>query len=130
MNELKTYRDIIKALSEGYEVECLSWVSGNWETIVRLNLELVDLDEKLGTQYRAKMTKPSINWSQVREDYNYLVRNSDGQALLYQSKPDLYEYMWYTHLGECSSASSYKSYKPGTCDWKESLVERHKELME
>ena len=71
-----------------------------------------------------KVTKPSINWEHVRDDYNYLSQDANGNAWLYWEKPELSEDHWIATEGECAEANSHVSYIPGTCDWKDSLVAR------
>jgi hypothetical protein len=71
-----------------------------------------------------KVTKPSINWGHVRGEYNYLAQDIDGSAWLYWEEPKLGEVGWDVALGDFALADSHVSYTPGTCDWKESLVER------
>ena len=71
-----------------------------------------------------KVTKPSINWEHVRDDYNYLSQDANGNAWLYWEKPELSEDHWIATKGECAEANSHVSYIPGTCDWKDSLVAR------
>ena len=71
-----------------------------------------------------KITKPSINWEHVRDDYNYLAQDSSGNAWLYWEEPKPGEAGWGVARGECATANSHVSYIPGTCDWKDSLVAR------
>lgn len=72
-----------------------------------------------------KIAKPSINWNHVRREYKFLAEDSDGNAWLYLEEPFLNggEY-WRSSSGEYIKANSYATYTPGTCDWKDSLVER------
>ena len=71
-----------------------------------------------------KVTKPSINWEHVRDEYNYLAQDIDGSAWLYWEEPKLSELGWAAELGDFALADSHASYTPGTCDWKETLVKR------
>ena len=73
-----------------------------------------------------KVTKPSINWEHVRDESKFLAQDANGNAWLYWEKPRLSEDHWVTTRGECAEAHSYASFSPGTCDWKDSLVERPK----
>ena len=68
--------------------------------------------------------KPSINWEQVREECKFLARDENSTAWLYQEKPEIYREGWGVTRGMPAEAGSYVSYTPGTCDWKDSLVER------
>lgn len=76
------------------------------------------------TQYRIKQTKPSIDWSQVSPEYKWLARDSSSLCgYLYKNKPHKDCGAW-DSSGGCSKAGVFASYRPGTCDWEESLVER------
>lgn len=71
---------------------------------------------------RAKV-KPSIDWSHVSEDYQYLAMDESGLHHLFAEEPipdsdewttsDLYIY-----------ANHFASFKAGTCHWRDSLVKR------
>ena len=78
------------------------------------------------TAYRVKPkppTKPSINWDHVSDKYNYLVENKSGGALLSNARPTERHYgFWQVTGGSVGTAKTFASYKPGTCDWKDSLV--------
>lgn len=71
-----------------------------------------------------KVTKPSIDWEHVRKAFKFLAQDIDGNAFLYWEKPVLRETGWQTTQGDCAEAQQFASYVPGTCDWKDSLVER------
>ena len=68
-------------------------------------------------------TKPSIDWSHVSPEYNYLVQDSDGEGYLCGKKPTHVKSGWFAESVNIS-ASTFTSYTPGTCDWKDSLVKR------
>ena len=72
-------------------------------------------------------TKPSIDWSHVSPEYKWLARDEDGLSYLYIEKPECGKSMWKIMTmvtKDCIEIKGYKSYKSGTCDWKDSLVER------
>lgn len=69
------------------------------------------------------VTKPSIDWSHVSSEYNYLVQDSDGEGYLLNEKPSRVEFGWNTE-SSYTTASSFASYVTGTCDWEDSLVKR------
>ena len=70
-------------------------------------------------------TKPSINWEHVNEKYKWLAVNADGDAYVFENKPkvDATDY-WFSLKGRLSEVNGLASYIPGTCDWKDALVER------
>ena len=67
--------------------------------------------------------KPSIDWSHVSEDFQYLAMDADGTFHIYTDKPLQGNRQWTTNL-PCTPAIHFASFVPGTCDWKDSLVER------
>lgn len=68
-------------------------------------------------------TKPSIDWSHVSSEYNYLVQDSDDEGYLCGREPSRHTSAWGID-DPCISATTFTSYVPGTCDWKDSLVKR------
>ena len=70
-------------------------------------------------------TKPSINWSHVKDEYKWLSVDATGSAYVYEDEPERSESdHWYSHKGSLSEVSGLASYVPGTCDWQDSLVKR------
>ena len=70
-------------------------------------------------------TKPSINWSHVKDEYKWLSVDTGGSAYVYEDEPKLGNNgYWYSPKGSLSEVNGLASYIPGTCDWKDSLVER------
>ena len=69
------------------------------------------------------LTKPSIDWSHVSPEYNYLAQDENGGGYLYGKQPSRRTSAWDTE-SPFLSATTFTSYKPGTCDWKDSLVKR------
>jgi hypothetical protein len=68
-------------------------------------------------------TKPSIDWSHVASEYRYLARDGNGCVYLYVHRPLKGLESWRPR-GEYFGARAFASYTPGSCDWKDSLVER------
>ena len=73
------------------------------------------------------ITKPSIDWTQIKDEYKWLAVDVNGCAYVYENEPN--------NDGSahwCSSSAAYfhvnglVSYSRGTCDWEDSLVERPK----
>ena len=69
------------------------------------------------------VTKPSIDWSHVSEDFNYLAQDSNGDGYLCGKNPHRMAYAWSMETPYIR-ATAFSSYVPGTCDWEESLVKR------
>ena len=79
--------------------------------------------------YRVKevpKTKPSINWDHVSPEFKWMVTDEDGHTYLYSLEPSLHYFCWMEYDGVCTTATNWTSFVPGTCDWKDSLVERPK----
>ena len=70
------------------------------------------------------VTKPRIDWSHIRSEYQYLSQDANGAAWLFWEKPETGADHWYATRGTCTEAESHVSYVPGICDWKDSLVKR------
>ena len=68
-------------------------------------------------------TKPSIDWSQVSEDFQYLAMDDGGLHHLFTEEPELGEGEWTTY-GLYILAEHFASFVPGTCNWRDSLVKR------
>lgn len=69
------------------------------------------------------ITKPSIDWSHVSEYFQYLAMDEDGRCWLWVSKPAPFQDEW-NGRGVTAKAENFASFISGTCDWKDSLVER------
>lgn len=69
------------------------------------------------------LTKPSIDWSHVAPEYKWLARDESGDAYVYSGQPCAHDGIW-KYVGKYRMADPFASYTPGTCDWKDSLVER------
>ena len=72
-------------------------------------------------------TKPSIDWSQIKDEYKWLAVDVDECAYVYENEPNIDGIAYW-----CPNNTTYfrvnglVSYSRGTCDWKESLIERPK----
>jgi hypothetical protein len=71
-----------------------------------------------------KIEKPSINWEHVSNEFNYLAEDSEGGVFLFEKEPFVAGNMWGAYEGEVAEASMFASYVKGTCDWKDSLIQR------
>jgi len=87
--------------------------------VMRIIEPYVELEEPI-------LTKPSIQWDHVHPDYKYLTIDASGKSKLHLLKPKPSDGQWFA-IGEptkfsCVSGLLFESFKPGTCDWKDSLV--------
>lgn len=125
MREIKTLRDILRAISDGHTVEYKTTFGEVWDTIKTLKVDVTILDVELLGDYRIKPTKPSIDWSHVSEELKYLAVDDDGQGFLFKDKPTTQEGgYWFVETPLIVNARGFNSYKAGNCDWRDSLVER------
>lgn len=72
-------------------------------------------------------TKPSINWDHVAEKWKWLAQDKNGQSYLFLSEPVVPQNAcaWHSADGRrVAGVDAISSFTPGTCDWKDSLVER------
>ena len=69
------------------------------------------------------VTKPSIDWSHVSPEYNYLAQDENGDGYLCSKNPHRKNTAW-TMESPYIRATTFTSFIPGTCDWKDSLVKR------
>ena len=69
------------------------------------------------------ITKPSIDWSHVSEEFQYLAMDEEGLHSLFAEKPEPVVLEWAAN-GRYIHAEYFASFVPGTCDWKDSLVKR------
>lgn len=74
----------------------------------------------------AEPTKPSIDWSHVHPDYNWLARDADGRSFIYGDKPDSDDValQWRAISSFQERVIAFASLQPGNCDWRDSLVQR------
>ena len=71
-----------------------------------------------------KVTKPTVNWDHVSSRYNYLAQDESGTCWVYEHVPILIEDEWASSRGDCTPADCLQSLVPGSCFWKDSLIER------
>ena len=69
------------------------------------------------------ITKPSIDWDHVSENFQYLAMDSGGLHHLFAEKPEPIAVEWTTHALYIY-AGHFASFTPGTCNWRDSLVKR------
>lgn len=72
--------------------------------------------------YYVEYTPDYIDWSQVQPQYKWMARLPNGKVYLYVNKPDASCGGW--SAADFGASVTQSSYKQGTVDWKDSLVER------
>lgn len=76
------------------------------------------------TFYRIAVTKPSINWDHVAPEYRWLAMHNCGGHYLFETKPILDSCSEWAVTGKELNPEGFASFTPGTCSWKDSLVQR------
>lgn len=110
---------VMQAYVDGEGVEVLGYVSKKWVECYSPIWNWKDVDYRI-----APATTPdTIDWSHVATEFKYMVRDPDGEVYLYKNIPVLHRDCWSSD-SIASDAESHSSYRPGTCDWKDSLVKR------
>lgn len=70
-------------------------------------------------------TKPVIDWSHVGKGFKYLAVDGSGAVYVYTRCPERGRYTWINACaGESAPVNALASYRPGNCDWQDSLVSR------
>ena len=110
--------EVMQAYLDGAEIEMTSaQYPGNWIDVSEIEWNWVHVE------YRVKQTQDSIDWSHVHKDFKWMARDKEGTPRLYLSKPKITDTYW-ASIQRQVDAQLFASYKRGTVDWKQSLVER------
>jgi len=110
---------IMQHVADGGEVEVRVRGDRYWNDI---NTPLWDWDN---FDYRIKAFPDTIDWSHVHPDFKWMARYDNGKVFLYTEEPKIMSSYWSTN-GLYRNAGAFVSFKNGTVDWKDSLVERPK----
>ena len=71
------------------------------------------------------VVKPSIDWSQINDEYKWLSVDENDCAYVYEKEPKIDTPAYWCSIGASNfGVNGLVSYSRGTCDWKDSLVER------
>ena len=69
--------------------------------------------------------KPSIDWTQIKDEYKWLAVDVNNCAYVYENEPNIDGIAyWSTSSATYFRVNGLVSYSRGTCDWKGSLVKR------
>ena len=73
------------------------------------------------------ITKPSIDWTQIKDEYKWLAVDVNNCAYVYENEPNIDGIAhWHSSGTTYFRVNGLVSYSRGACDWKDSLVERPK----
>lgn len=72
------------------------------------------------------LTKPSIDWTIFAPEVQWLARDERGHLTVFKERPQQLARYWSASTGDFSVLSTgfIASLDPGTCDWRDSLVQR------
>lgn len=111
--------DLITYWIDGGEVE-VQMDNGKW--VLAINQTWYE-----GNKYRKALTKPSIDWNCIHPKWKYMARDANGDMYLYESMPKKSgTNLWWDTVEEIMLLEDdlFTFISKGTCDWKDSLVER------
>jgi hypothetical protein len=75
-----------------------------------------------GYTYRVATTKPSIDWDHVAPQFKWMATDANGMTWLYEVAPTIWQTQW--QGGASKRPDPFASFRAGTCDWRDSLVQR------
>lgn len=120
MTDTKHMVEIMQAYLDGKPIE-YSYTGDIWAQIEEPSWNWTSC------AYRVAPDSPdSIDWSHVADDFKWMARDHSGSTYLYVGEPKMEESYgcWIGDGKPTTNASGFKSYRRGTVDWKDSLVER------
>ena len=95
--------------------------SGHWQELSNPRFFL-NAVYRLAPTPRPELTPDSIDWSHVAQGFDYCARDNNGEAYLSQDLPTIASQLWCA--GIYVRADVFASYRPGTVDWRDSLITR------
>lgn len=115
------HKALIEAWANGAEVEYYSEIEHRW-VHPSPNPNFYSM-----TEYRIKQIPDSIDRSHVKDNMKWMARDENGNVSLFEDKPSIGEDDTYwrgqnAHF-EVGIENLFASYKQGTVDWKDSLVQ-------
>jgi hypothetical protein len=127
MKTLEQKIAVMQAALEGKKIVCTDDFGGSFigsADTCRIVWNWHDHDYSV---YEEPKTKPSIDWSHVHPNYNYLAVDSSGTPYLFYDRPSasIPDGVWTpTTTLVWMPAYCFSSFVPGTCNWEDSLVKR------
>jgi hypothetical protein len=110
---------VMTAFKDGKKIEAKLYKKGRWDLVPNPFWDWVRFD------YRVAFIKPSVDWTHVSDEYNWIAIDEDGKARIYSTEPSIIgnNKVW-SHSGKAFPARVLTSFDPGSCDWRDSLVKR------
>ncbi len=107
--------EVMQAFADGTPVEVR--VEKDWRSAPSPYWNWRDND------YRIATTPDTINWDHVAPEYKWMARDEDGVVYVFTKEPK-FDYYCLSTDGDCAGVTAFTSYKRGTVDWRDSLVQR------
>lgn len=121
----QAYIDVIAAHMRGEKIEFMWNISpGLWYPAPKPEWDFSKYE------YRIAPPEPkvpdTIDWSHVSPEFKFMARNESGKAWIYNNAPRPVDGAWrvWRSIDFFLQAENFASYKRGTVEWHESLVER------
>lgn len=112
---------VMQAYVDGEKIEYKGYIADIWADCSTPIWSWPDFDYRI----TSATTPDTIDWSHVAPEFKWMARDEDGTAWLFKSEPRICnEIEIWTCKGISNSVTPIASYRPGTCDWKDSLVKR------
>lgn len=103
-----------------------SWVTGTWERAEYGVWHAQAIYRQNPDWTPEPLTKPDVPWDVLSDWVQWMARDADGDLVCFERKPDRYPSYWDEYSGRSEAISALKI-DPGTCDWRDSLIQRPKE---
>lgn len=125
MMSLKEQIAVMQACADGKAIETRPrGIDGGWIHCFNPSFDW------FSQEYRVAPPKPDeVDWSAIREEYRWIARQENGDAMAYPFKPFVLESGWYSEYQKgqplITTVSGFlSSYRNNGLPWRESLIER------
>lgn len=106
---------------QGYSVRWEEGYCGNDYPCAEILTAL--LERRVSLEKPEPREMPSIDWSHVAQEFEWLAIDNDGSATLFEKSPQMIDNEWDSEENFLD-ATAFASFKRGNVPWNESLVKR------
>lgn len=118
-DDVRALRD---AFHKGEPIELWTAQDGWKVTTIHPHYWNLDIPRRLK---ELPVIKPSVDWSQVPDCWNWMATDKDGGTFFFRTEPSIVGMYWKgSEHANIVVHMMHTSFVPGTCDWKDSLVQR------
>ncbi len=122
MSDIDTMIAVMQAYADGAKIEQreLGDPTLTWEGTA------IPLWNWARFRFRIAVTKPSVDWSCVSDEFKFLATDASGRTFLYSKEPaaDEVTKVWYSPGSSICTADILASFRKGNCPWQDSVVKR------